>query len=85
MRHKAGNGHHVNFEKLLEDLKVVVQDSEDLLKAGSTRVKEKAVAGAESTDKYIRENPYQSLGIAFGIGLIAGLFVLGLRGRSEED
>jgi len=35
----------------------------------------KAVEGAKATDKVIREHPYQSIGIAFGIGLLAGYLI----------
>lgn len=87
-------------EKLLEDVKQVVQDGEELLRAGAgelsekgkaararlaaalesaketgRRLQEKTVAGAKATDKVIREHPYQSIGIAFGIGLLIGVLV----------
>jgi ElaB/YqjD/DUF883 family membrane-anchored ribosome-binding protein len=29
--------------------------------------------GARATDRMIRENPYQALGIAFGLGLLVGV------------
>jgi ElaB/YqjD/DUF883 family membrane-anchored ribosome-binding protein len=32
----------------------------------------KTVAGAQATDKAIRDNPYAALGIAFGCGLLIG-------------
>ena len=35
-------------------------------------VQEKAIAGAKATDQVIRENPYKSLGIAFGVGALIG-------------
>jgi ElaB/YqjD/DUF883 family membrane-anchored ribosome-binding protein len=44
------------------------------------RVKAKAVEGAKATDKLIRENPYQALGIAFGVGALLG-FLLSRRNR----
>ena len=44
-------------------------------------LKEKAVAGAKATDKVIREHPYQSLGVAFGVGLLIGVLVHGRNGR----
>jgi ElaB/YqjD/DUF883 family membrane-anchored ribosome-binding protein len=86
-------------EKLLQDLKEVVRDGEELLRAGvdelgergnaarekltaaleaaretQRRLQERAVAGAKAADTYIRSNPYQSIGIAFGVGLILGLY-----------
>jgi ElaB/YqjD/DUF883 family membrane-anchored ribosome-binding protein len=87
-------------DKLLRDLRQVVQDGEDLLRAGAgelgekgaaarvklsaaldsaketaRRLQEKTVAGAKATDKVIREHPYQSIGIAFGVGLLIGVLV----------
>ena len=44
-------------------------------KESCERLQEKAVAGARATDKAIREHPYQSIGIAFGIGLLIGVLV----------
>jgi ElaB/YqjD/DUF883 family membrane-anchored ribosome-binding protein len=43
-------------------------------------LQEKAVAGAKATDKVIRDHPYESIGIAFGVGLLIGV-LLG-RGRN---
>ena len=37
--------------------------------------KKKVVAGAKYTDTAIRENPYQALAIAAGVGLLVGLLV----------
>ena len=44
-------------------------------KESCERLQEKAVAGAKATDKAIREHPYQSIGVAFGIGLLIGVLV----------
>ena len=48
-------------------------------KAGLSRINEKAVEGAKATDRVIRANPYQSIGVAFGIGILIGVLVT--RGR----
>ncbi len=44
-------------------------------KEGCVRLEEKAVAGAKATDKVVREHPYQSIGVAFGIGVLIGVLV----------
>ena len=44
-------------------------------KATYHRVEEKAVEGAKATDKAIRTHPYESLGVAFGVGLLVGVLV----------
>jgi ElaB/YqjD/DUF883 family membrane-anchored ribosome-binding protein len=38
-------------------------------------LKEKTIAGAKATDETIRENPYQSIGIALGAGILLGFFL----------
>lgn len=38
-------------------------------------VREKAVAGAKETDRIIRSHPYESLGIAFGVGILLGVIL----------
>jgi ElaB/YqjD/DUF883 family membrane-anchored ribosome-binding protein len=42
--------------------------------------KKRVVAGAKQTDAAIRENPYQSMAIALGVGVLVGVLV-GRRGR----
>lgn len=37
--------------------------------------RKKVVAGAKYTDETIRENPYQSLAVALGIGVLVGVLV----------
>ncbi|HYG36863.1 MAG TPA: DUF883 domain-containing protein [Clostridia bacterium] len=87
-------------EKLLQDLKAVVHDGEELLKAGAQdlsergvaarerlaaaldiakdtrrKLEERAKAGAQATDRVIREHPYQSIGVAFGVGMLLGVLL----------
>ena len=38
-------------------------------------VQDRAVRGAKATDKAIRDNPYQALGIAFGVGALLGFLL----------
>ena len=90
----------VTRQKLMSDLKVVVQDAEELLKATASdlgekarearvklastlesakvtcqRLEEKTVATAKAADRVIRDHPYQSIGVAFGLGLLIGVLV----------
>lgn len=94
------SGEETTPEKVATELKSVVDDAEELVKATagdpSEKVKklrerlsvtlenakttyrkfeEKAVAGAKATDKVIREHPYESMGAAFGIGLLIGVLI----------
>lgn len=47
----------------------------EVAKETRRRLEERAIAGAKATDKLVREYPYQSLGTAFGIGLLIGVLV----------
>ena len=47
--------------------------------------KEKASACAKATDRTIREYPYQSIGIALGLGLITGLLLSRGRGNHGDE
>ena len=38
-------------------------------------IQEKAVHSARATDRVIRDHPYESLGIAFGVGVLIGVLV----------
>ena len=51
-------------EKLIGELKTLVQ-----------RAEEKAVERAKAADRVIREHPYHTLGIAFGVGVLIGVLV----------
>jgi ElaB/YqjD/DUF883 family membrane-anchored ribosome-binding protein len=94
----------VTADRLVEDLKVVINDAEALLKATSaqtgekiqevraraeeslrqakarlTEVEEEALRRArelaDATEEYVRDNPWQSVGIAAGIGLVLGILI----------
>lgn len=45
-------------------------------KATCRRLEENTVAAAKATDHVIREHPYESMGVAFGLGLLVGVLVM---------
>lgn len=94
----------VSKEKLVSDLKVVVADTEELLRATAGQAGEKMtelrskiesrlhnaratlaeaqdtiVAKAKqvgsATDDYVHDNPWKSVGIAAGVGLLVGILI----------
>jgi ElaB/YqjD/DUF883 family membrane-anchored ribosome-binding protein len=81
---KSGNGHNIDLEQFLTDIKTVVRDGEELLKAGVSQVKERALTGAKTTDRTVREHPYKALGAVFGLGVVVGILAVGLF-TGEED
>ncbi|MSQ64214.1 MAG: DUF883 domain-containing protein [Betaproteobacteria bacterium] len=91
-------------QKLVADLKVVVADAEELLRATATQAGEKVSAAreriqaslatakvkltdaervlvdktkdaAKATDEYVRDNPWQAVGIAAAAGLVLGVLI----------
>ena len=95
---------HVTKEKLMEDLRVVVLDAEELLKASASQTGERIAAArikaaeslqvakvrladahanvvervkvaAKTSDDYVHENPWQSMGIAAALGLVLGALI----------
>jgi ElaB/YqjD/DUF883 family membrane-anchored ribosome-binding protein len=48
------------------------------------RVRDKAVEGAKTADEAVRENPYQAIGIAFGVGALIGFLVARRCSRSDD-
>jgi len=94
----------VSKQKLVADLKVVVSDAEELLRATASQAGEKVSAARERiqaslatakvkladaervlvektkdaakvTDEYVRDNPWQAVGIAAAAGLVLGVLI----------
>jgi ElaB/YqjD/DUF883 family membrane-anchored ribosome-binding protein len=98
------NDNPVNRDKFVQDMKLVISDAEELLRATATQageqiavareriqdslhqakvklaeadaiVRERAKQAARYTDDYVRENPWQAIGVAAGIGLLLGVML----------
>ena len=39
------------------------------------RVRDRAIDGAKAADQAVHENPYQAIGIAFGVGALIGFLI----------
>lgn len=48
------------------------------------RAEERAIEGAKLTDQVVRQNPYQAIAIAAGVGAIVG-YLASRRGCSKSD
>jgi ElaB/YqjD/DUF883 family membrane-anchored ribosome-binding protein len=48
----------------------------DEVKAMFQRAEEKAVERAKAADRVIRSHPYQTIGVAFGLGLLIGVLAI---------
>ena len=58
-----------------QDMRMRLSTAIESAKATYRSLEEKTVAGAKATDKVIRAHPYESLGVAFGLGLLVGVLV----------
>ncbi len=47
----------------------------DAAKATCQRLEQKTIEAAKATDQCIREHPYQSIGVAFGLGVLIGYLI----------
>ena len=45
----------------------------EVAKETQRRLQQKAMDGARAADTFIRNKPYQAIGIAFGVGILLGL------------
>ena len=52
-----------------------LSDAIDAAKQKCRSLEAKALESAQVADKTIRDHPYQSIGVAFGIGLLIGVLV----------
>jgi len=52
-----------------------LDDTKEKFRDLGNNLSDKAASSAEETDRVIRENPYRSLWIAFGLGFIAALIL----------
>ena len=59
----------------VQEVRERLTDALETAKRNCHRLEEKAVEGAKAADRVVREHPYQSIGVAFGIGLLIGVLV----------
>ena len=62
-------------EKLPEKTREQLRKAVDQIKEKCEAVQKAAIKGARSTEKVVREHPYESLGVAVGVGLLIGLLI----------
>ncbi|MDX6766137.1 MAG: DUF883 domain-containing protein [Candidatus Methylacidiphilales bacterium] len=58
-----------------QKLSLQLDTAKERLKDWEGVVKEKAIEGAKETDRVIREHPYESIGVAFGVGILIGILL----------
>ena len=69
-----------NADDVVSSLRQRYADAQEKLSEVYDGAKQKVTAGAKYADETIRENPYASMAIAAGVGVLVGV-LLGRRGR----
>jgi ElaB/YqjD/DUF883 family membrane-anchored ribosome-binding protein len=64
-----------NCEATLAALRERLEAAQERATELYRRGRQKVVAGAKYADDAIRDNPYQSIAVALGIGLVAGVLI----------
>jgi ElaB/YqjD/DUF883 family membrane-anchored ribosome-binding protein len=68
IRAKAGNLNQKTRNRLA--------NAWDKTRVTCNRVGEKAALGAQATDRCIRSHPYETFGVALGLGVVVGLLLM---------
>ena len=75
---EEGNADINESTEKLAELRERLTAAIESAKVAAKRLEEKTVAAAKATDQCIREHPYQTLGLALGLGVLVG-FLIGRR------
>lgn len=62
-------------KEVRDKLAVRIKEAKSQISQKEALVRDRAIEGAKETDRVIRDHPYESLGIAFGIGLLVGVLL----------
>ncbi len=57
------------------ELRARLQESLSRAKETCRRLEDRAIAGARAADRVIRDHPYETVGVAFVLGLLVGILV----------
>jgi ElaB/YqjD/DUF883 family membrane-anchored ribosome-binding protein len=63
------------------DIRAKLEAATEKAKEVCQRLQDQTVAAAKATDKVVRAHPYESIGIAFALGVLAGVLVT----RARQD
>jgi len=71
----AGNEIKAGMSEMAESGREAAGKLQTALTNAKQKIEEKTTASARATDRAIREHPYESIGIAFGIGVLIGVLI----------
>ena len=58
-----------------KEIRARLESALESAKVATHKMQEKAKEAAKATDHSIREHPYESIGVAFGVGLLLGVLL----------
>lgn len=58
-----------------KDLRARLRDAVDRAKLSAADLQAQARAGARKVDEVVRQHPYESMGVAFGVGVLLGVLL----------
>ncbi|MFN0069002.1 MAG: YqjD family protein [Limisphaerales bacterium] len=58
-----------------KDLRARLRDAVDRAKLSAADLQAQARAGARKVDEVVRAHPYESMGVAFGVGVLLGVLL----------
>lgn len=70
-----------HLDNITDEIEKGIQEGRYTWKEIQEKAMEKGRAAAEATDAYVHENPWTTMGIAAGLGLVVGL----LLGRGSDE
>ncbi|MDR2462466.1 MAG: DUF883 family protein [Verrucomicrobiales bacterium] len=73
--HAAGDDLRGKAGEAREKLAIKLAAARERLRQIEGVAREKVIEGAKHTDRVIREHPYESIGVAFGVGLLIGILI----------
>lgn len=63
------------FSEKAQAAREKLQEALEAARETGRKIQERALATTRATDRCIRDHPYQSIGVAFGVGLLIGVLV----------
>ena len=72
---KVANVDDAEIAEIRSKVEHTLAEARTSANAGIAAVRGRAEDATEATDEYVRENPWQSVGIAAGVGLLLGLLL----------
>ena len=72
---QTGEHLHAEAHEMMETGRETARKLGNAWESTKNNIQEKAVTSVKATDRVIRDHPYESLGISFGVGVLLGVLI----------